>query len=48
MGLSRALPGRQRIWPGCWARLTTPEYAYKEFDAPPVRLLNVPCGPDDE
>jgi len=32
----------------CWASLMAPEYGYKEFDAPPVRSLNVLLGPDDE
>jgi hypothetical protein len=47
-GLVRRTPNRV----GCWARLMAPEYGYKEFDAPPVRSLNVPLecalGPDDD
>jgi hypothetical protein len=32
----------------CWANLMASEYAYREFDAPPIRSLNVLLGPDDE
>jgi hypothetical protein len=32
----------------CWASLMGWEYGYREFDAPPVRSLNVLLGPDDE
>jgi hypothetical protein len=46
--LLRFLSGRQRISPGCWVRLTAPEYGYKQFDATPVHSLNVPLGRNDE
>jgi len=47
MGIAaRASAGRNRA--DCWASLMGWEYGYKEFDAPPVRSLNVLLGPDDE
>ena len=33
---------------GCWANLMSPEYGYKEFEAPPVRSFNVLPRADDE
>jgi len=43
---ARASARRNRA--DCWASLMGWEYGYKEFDAPPVRSLNVLLGPDDE
>jgi hypothetical protein len=45
-GAARASASRNRA--DCWASLMGWEYGYKEFDAPPVRSLNVLLGPDDE
>jgi hypothetical protein len=37
------------VWQaGRWANLMASEYAYNEFEAPPVRSLTVLPGPDDE
>jgi hypothetical protein len=41
-----ALANRNQV--GCWASLMASEYGYKELDAPPVRSLTAPLGPDEE
>jgi hypothetical protein len=48
IGLLRVLSWRTEIESGCRVSLMAAEDGYKEFDAPPVRSLNVLLKPDNE